>query len=346
METNNHLSWKDFFQVHIYANVTTTYLSVKEQKTIDIRKKIFNFLTFGTLSKLCRWMFSNNPQRNLSEVRKIASAMHEKKLWNLDSPAPIKEAIRAARDQNFHLLINNLCLGSSIAFTETTTLELKTHDATGRPTRTQYHNIHGFDSVVTLCPIAALKGDYDDLPEEKTLAENFKKQGVKWLDIGHDIYDGENMGLPMAYNATFPKSDLIERKEYSTIVNELGEPAIEDMIREKCTYLDEKKASDWFEPVFQELDRAVLGHKKVLVHCQAGISRSATLIAAYLINRCVLTPSQAVTFLQSKRACVDPKDPFIDFLNYYKKKLDSDYEQQFINYNPTVKKGLFQRLFR
>ena len=41
--------------------------------------------------------------------------------------------------------------------------------------------------------------------------------------------------------------------------------------------------------------------KKILVHCQCGVSRSATLVLSYLMTRS-MNLSQSVTFLKSKRA--------------------------------------------
>ncbi|WVR06350.1 hypothetical protein IAU60_003381 [Kwoniella sp. DSM 27419] len=65
-----------------------------------------------------------------------------------------------------------------------------------------------------------------------------------------------------------------------------------------------------------ELDPAiakVAGRPKpggVLVHCQAGMSRSATVVAAYLMRAYDLDPVQAVVSLREKRPVVDPSETF------------------------------------
>ncbi len=46
--------------------------------------------------------------------------------------------------------------------------------------------------------------------------------------------------------------------------------------------------------------------ESVLVHCMAGISRSTTLISAYLMKELHYTPYQAIKFLQEKREIIDP----------------------------------------
>ncbi|WWC88685.1 uncharacterized protein L201_003598 [Kwoniella dendrophila CBS 6074] len=48
----------------------------------------------------------------------------------------------------------------------------------------------------------------------------------------------------------------------------------------------------------------------VLVHCQAGMSRSATVVAAYLMREYDLDPVQAVVALRDKRPVVDPSETF------------------------------------
>lgn len=48
----------------------------------------------------------------------------------------------------------------------------------------------------------------------------------------------------------------------------------------------------------------------VLVHCQAGISRSASIVAAYLMNQYDLDPMEAMTMIREKRPLVEPSATF------------------------------------
>jgi atypical dual specificity phosphatase len=57
---------------------------------------------------------------------------------------------------------------------------------------------------------------------------------------------------------------------------------------------------------------------RVLVHCVQGVSRSASVAAAYLIARYGWTASQAVQYIKSKRA-VDPNLGFLSQLQEYEK---------------------------
>jgi protein-tyrosine phosphatase len=49
----------------------------------------------------------------------------------------------------------------------------------------------------------------------------------------------------------------------------------------------------------------------VYVHCFAGVSRSATIVAAYLCHAGVVTSAEeALAFVKARRPCVDPNDGF------------------------------------
>ncbi|MCX6986815.1 MAG: dual specificity protein phosphatase [Chlamydiae bacterium] len=60
--------------------------------------------------------------------------------------------------------------------------------------------------------------------------------------------------------------------------------------------------------VFPVLDQALTGKTNVLVHCEFGKNRSASIVIAYLINRCVVSYEEALHFLRSKRWCVGVHD--------------------------------------
>ena len=61
---------------------------------------------------------------------------------------------------------------------------------------------------------------------------------------------------------------------------------------------------------------------KVLVHCVKGVSRSASVISAYLIARYGWTRDQAVNYVQSKRMNAQPNRGFISQLDEYARSLN------------------------
>lgn len=85
------------------------------------------------------------------------------------------------------------------------------------------------------------------------------------------------------------------------------------------------------EPISMHFDgttefiRAALkeNHKnKVLVHCFQGISRSATIVCAYLIATERMAAMKSIEFVQSKRGCVSPNNGFRQQLIAYATHFD------------------------
>jgi len=58
----------------------------------------------------------------------------------------------------------------------------------------------------------------------------------------------------------------------------------------------------------------------VLVHCYAGISRSATIVIAYLMIKRGMVYEEAIRFVQKKRSFICPNKGFLKELEKYPKK--------------------------
>ncbi|KIH63811.1 dual specificity phosphatase, catalytic domain protein [Ancylostoma duodenale] len=65
-----------------------------------------------------------------------------------------------------------------------------------------------------------------------------------------------------------------------------------------------------FAATNQFIHGARLKHAAVLVHCLAGVSRSATVVAAYLMTLCDMSFFNALTFMSRKRPVVNPNFGF------------------------------------
>lgn len=65
------------------------------------------------------------------------------------------------------------------------------------------------------------------------------------------------------------------------------------------------------------IEGALQSGGKVLVHCQAGISRSASIVAAYLIASQKLTRAGAVELIKKKRPGIRPNDGFLKQLDTF-----------------------------
>ncbi|CAF1242520.1 unnamed protein product [Adineta ricciae] len=76
-----------------------------------------------------------------------------------------------------------------------------------------------------------------------------------------------------------------------------------------------------FEDVFQFIDKALRDKSSnILVHCSAGISRSPTLVLAYMIKKDRMQLDDAFTAMRQLRPIVDPNISFILQLQDWEKK--------------------------
>ncbi len=71
------------------------------------------------------------------------------------------------------------------------------------------------------------------------------------------------------------------------------------------------------EFISQDLDEDENKEKKVLIHCQAGRSRSATILAAYIIKTFGMDVKRTLDLLTSKRDIIQPNDSFLTQLQKY-----------------------------
>jgi len=69
--------------------------------------------------------------------------------------------------------------------------------------------------------------------------------------------------------------------------------------------------AEHFVPAAKFIDAALQNGQGVLVHCQAGVSRSTTLVAAYLMIKLGLNAQQAVDKIRSVRPQVEPTQFFL-----------------------------------
>ncbi len=72
--------------------------------------------------------------------------------------------------------------------------------------------------------------------------------------------------------------------------------------------------SQYFLEVVKFIENAREQNQTVLVHCAGGISRSATLMAAYLMWKHRWTRRQAIEHISRQRKIIQPNDGFMDQL--------------------------------
>lgn len=72
---------------------------------------------------------------------------------------------------------------------------------------------------------------------------------------------------------------------------------------------------DHFQRCIEFIEQAHRSGGKVLVHCLKGVSRSATIVCAYLIANYKHSPASALSYLIAIRPIVNPNPGFYDQLN-------------------------------
>ena len=73
----------------------------------------------------------------------------------------------------------------------------------------------------------------------------------------------------------------------------------------------------WFSHTFSFIQTALDAKENVLIHCHGGVSRSSTVLIAYLMKEFDVTYEQALNYVQSRRSGVDPNEGFRAGLNEY-----------------------------
>ena len=85
---------------------------------------------------------------------------------------------------------------------------------------------------------------------------------------------------------------------------------------------------------FGECLNFIDGDEKILVHCAAGTSRSATIVIAYLMWKQKMKFDEALKYVQNKRFVVCPNKGFKDQLKLFEKLLiENEYNIDKINFN-------------
>jgi hypothetical protein len=225
----------------------------------------------------------------------ISGNLEDEIFQALGLPRPTQKAVYEALNCSSHCILGGLHLGDAQALFDTSY---------------RGSNPEGFQAVITVCPAADLLAECPFFDIEAA-ARTYAAQGIDWFHVGKMIVDCNEFWPALVHDCT-----LLDSEEARVVLTEKNARAeLNQLNRKKRDAINQLHVSEWFVPIFRELDRAIFGDKKVLVHCRAGISRSATVIAAYLIARFRLSAVQAIHFLSTRRACINPQ--FLGGLSEY-----------------------------
>jgi Dual specificity phosphatase, catalytic domain len=85
--------------------------------------------------------------------------------------------------------------------------------------------------------------------------------------------------------------------------------------------IPQENASRFFEISRKFISNAVKGGGKVLIHCRAGISRSATILMYYLMKTIGISAQQALNLIRQCRPIANPNPGFLKQIGYLKNSL-------------------------
>ena len=84
----------------------------------------------------------------------------------------------------------------------------------------------------------------------------------------------------------------------------------------------------FFDEAFAFIDEAKNNRSGVLIHCQAGISRSPTIAVAYLMKRYPMAMAEAYKFVKTRRSIISPNLNFMGQLWEFEQGLKKDRNQE------------------
>ncbi|KAG7481538.1 hypothetical protein MATL_G00067620 [Megalops atlanticus] len=209
--------------------------------------------------------------------------------------------------------------------------------------RTPHADMMRDDSTITLVlnalyrdsfgsEIYLLKGGYDRFVSEyPEFCLKTKSLSTSSSDSSFDISDSsclscvtQDQGGPVeilpflflgsAYHAS--KKDMLDAMGISALLNVSSNCPnhFEGIYQYKCIPVEDNHKEDissWFIEAIEYIDSVKDSNGRVLVHCQAGISRSATICLAYLMKRKRVRLEEAFEFVRQRRSVISPNFSFM-----------------------------------
>jgi len=116
-------------------------------------------------------------------------------------------------------------------------------------------------------------------------------------------------------------NDLLRKHRISHVVQVIDAPWLPpvndpNMTVTRIDILDTPSADlkSHLDDACARIEKSLASGKNVLVHCQQGISRSASVVIAYLIKKYGMSYEYAFAFVKRYRACIDPNPGFVKCL--------------------------------
>lgn len=123
--------------------------------------------------------------------------------------------------------------------------------------------------------------------------------------------------------------DKLVRRNIGWVLNITSD--VPNYFTDMCTYQQIPVLDTWnqsiqtyFEVAFEFLDQGIASGRGVLVHCAAGISRSAAFVIGYLMHKHSFSLNRAYAHVMTKRPIISPNLAFMGELKEFEAKLERD----------------------
>ncbi|XP_041636528.1 dual specificity protein phosphatase 16 [Cheilinus undulatus] len=137
--------------------------------------------------------------------------------------------------------------------------------------------------------------------------------------LNKDLMQQNDIAYVLNASNTCPKPDFIPESHFLRV-------PVNDSFCEKIL--------PWLDRSVEFIEKAKASNARVLVHCLAGISRSATIAIAYIMKRMDMNLDEAYRFVKEKRPTISPNFNFLGQLLDFEKKIKSPNEEKLKSLHP------------
>uniref|UniRef100_A0A8C5X8U1 Dual specificity phosphatase 16 n=1 Tax=Malurus cyaneus samueli TaxID=2593467 RepID=A0A8C5X8U1_9PASS len=130
--------------------------------------------------------------------------------------------------------------------------------------------------------------------------------------LNKELMQQNDIGYVLNASNTCPKPDFIPESHFLRV-------PVNDSFCEKIL--------PWLDNSVDFIEKAKASNGRVLVHCLAGISRSATIAIAYIMKRMDMSLDEAYRFVKEKRPTISPNFNFLGQLLDFEKKIKNQSSQ-------------------
>ena len=195
------------------------------------------------------------------------------------------------------------------------------------------------DKIISECDKNKLDIDIDNLNEDYNLKDGERKKIINEYYSKHLSEILPNFLYLSGYNAAKNK-ELLDKYKITHIINcaaDFCENVFQNDIKYLSFYLKDH-AIENIECIFYEciefIEKVKQKHERILIQCIQGISRSVSIVIAYLIYINKWTYDQAFNYVQQKRTIAGPNFGFaIQLQNFYLRLFESPDKYRF---NPKI----------